>query len=78
LNLPSASSARSLGLIGPTGRIDLMDPVFLRNCRYAIHVWLWLRPLLGCFGEEIFKSRGSDIDEHADRLIRIIFETMRF
>jgi hypothetical protein len=35
-----------------------------------------LRVLLGYFGEESFKSRGSDIDEHADRLIRIIFETV--
>jgi hypothetical protein len=33
-------------------------------------------PFLGYFGEEMFKSRGSDIDEHADWLIRIIFETV--
>ena len=53
-----------------------MEPVFLRNGRYAVHVSLWLRPLLGCFGEEAFKSRRSDIDENADWLIRIIFETV--
>jgi hypothetical protein len=53
-----------------------MESVFLRNGRYAVHVGLWLRQLLGCFGEESFKSRGSDIDEHADRLIRIIFESV--
>jgi hypothetical protein len=29
---------------------------------YAAHVGLWLRPLLGYFGEESFKSRGSDVD----------------
>jgi hypothetical protein len=53
-----------------------MEPVFLRNGRYAAHVGLWLRPLLGYFGEESFKSRGSSIDEHANRLIGIIFETV--
>jgi hypothetical protein len=53
-----------------------MESVFLRNCRYSAHVRLWLRPLLCCFGEKSFKSCGSDIDEHADRLIRIIFESV--
>jgi hypothetical protein len=53
-----------------------MASVFLRNGRYAARVGLWLRVLLGYFGEESFKSRGSDIDEHADRLIRMIFETV--
>ena len=53
-----------------------MEPVFLRNGRYAAHVALRFRPLLGCFGEEIFKSRGSDIDKHVDWLIRIIFEAV--
>jgi hypothetical protein len=43
-----------------------MESVFLRNGRYAAHVGLWLRPFLGCFGEEMFKTRGSDIDEHGD------------
>jgi hypothetical protein len=28
------------------------------------------------FDEEMFKSRGSDIDEDADWLIRIIFEAV--
>jgi hypothetical protein len=53
-----------------------MESVFRRNGRYAAHVGLRSRPLLGYFGEESFKSRGSDIDEYADRLIRIIFESM--
>ena len=53
-----------------------MESVFLLNRRYAAHVALWIRPPLGCFGEESFKSRGSDIDEHADRLIRIVFESV--
>jgi hypothetical protein len=48
----------------------------LRNGPYATHVGLRLRPLLGYFGEETFKSRGSDIDEYADWLIRIVFETV--
>jgi hypothetical protein len=42
---------------------------------YAGHVGLWLRPRLGCFGEESFKSRRGDIDEHTDRLICIIFKS---
>ena len=67
---------RSLGLIGPIGRIGPMDPVFLLNSRHSAHVGLWLRPDLGCFGEEVFKSRWSDIDENADWLIRTIFETV--
>ena len=46
-----------------------MNSVFLRNGRYAAHVALWPSPSLCGFGEESFKSRGSDIDEHADRLI---------
>src|SRR4029077_2367508 len=33
-----------------------MESVFLRNGRYTGHVGLWLRPHLGCFGEESFKS----------------------
>ena len=33
-----------------------MESVFLRNGRYTGHVGLWLRPRLGCFGEESFKS----------------------
>src|SRR5262245_35851584 len=45
---------------------------FLRNGRYAGHVGLWLRPRLGCFGEESFKSRRGDIDEQTVRLICII------
>ena len=53
-----------------------MDSVFLRNLLRAIHVGLRFRPLSGCFGEEVFKSRGSDIDKNADWLIPIIFETM--
>ena len=53
-----------------------MEPVFLRNSPYAAHVGLRFRPLLGYFGEEIFNSRGSDIDECADWLIRIVFETV--
>ena len=53
-----------------------MESVFLRDGRYAADVGLWLRPLLGCFGEESFKSRGSDIDEYADWLIRIVFESV--
>jgi hypothetical protein len=53
-----------------------MDSVFLRNGLYAIHVGLRFRPLLGYFGKTMFKSRGSHIDEHTDRLIRIIFETV--
>jgi hypothetical protein len=48
-----------------------MNFVFLRNGRYAAHVGLWFRPPLGCFGEESLESRGSDIDEHADREWRI-------
>jgi len=36
-----------------------MEPVFLRNGRYAAHVALRFCPLLGCFGEEIFKSAGA-------------------
>ena len=35
-----------------------------------------MRPLFCCFGEESFNSRGSDIDEDADWLTRIIFESM--
>ena len=53
-----------------------MNSVFLRNGIYAAHVGLWLRPLLCYFGEESFKSGGSDIDEHSDRLIRFIFESV--
>ena len=37
---------------------------------------LMSRSFLGCLGEEMFKSRWSDIDEHPDWLIRIIFETV--
>jgi hypothetical protein len=54
----------------------MMMSVFLRNGRYAAHAALWFRPPLGCFGEESFESRGSDIDEHADRLIGIILESV--
>ena len=50
--------------------------VFLSNGHHAAHVALWLRPLLGCFGEESFNSCGSGMDEHADGLIRIIFKSM--
>ena len=53
-----------------------MQSVFLRNGRYAAHVGLSLRPFVGCFGKEMFKSRGSDIDEHTDWLVRIILEAM--
>ena len=53
-----------------------MDSVFLLNSRHSAHVGFWLRPDLGCFGEEVFKSRRSDIDENADWLIRIIFKTV--
>ena len=52
-----------------------MNSVFLRNGRYAAHVTLWLGPLFCDFGEEMFKSRRSDIHEHADRLIGVIFES---
>ena len=52
-----------------------MESIFLRNGRYPVHVGLWSRPFLGYFGEEMFKSRGSDIDEDADWL-RIIFEAV--
>jgi hypothetical protein len=48
-----------------------MESVFLLNGRYAAQVRLWFH-----FGEESFKSRGSDIGEHADRLIRMILETV--
>jgi hypothetical protein len=54
----------------------MMMSVFLRNGRYAAHVAFRLRPLLGCFGEESFNSCGSGMDEHADRLIRIIFKSV--
>ena len=74
--LPTEPEPRGLGLIGPIGRIDPMDPVFLLNSRHSAHVGLWLRPDLACFGEEVFKSTGSDIDENADWLIRMIFETV--
>jgi hypothetical protein len=57
-------------------RNDVMMSVFLRNGHYAAHVALWLRPLLGCFGEESFNSCGSGMDEHADWLIRMIFESV--
>ena len=50
--------------------------VFLLNVRHAADVAFWSRPPLGCFGEESFESRGSDIDEHMDSLIRIILERM--
>jgi hypothetical protein len=53
-----------------------MNSVFLRDGRYAAHVGLWLRPHFCYFGEESFKSRGSDIHEYTDRLIRIIFESV--
>jgi hypothetical protein len=53
-----------------------MNCVFFRDGRYAAHVGLWLCPLLCYFGEESFKSRGSDIHEYADRLFRIIFESV--
>ena len=62
--------------VQPHGPSRVVESVFLRNGRYAPHVALWSRPLLSYFGEEMFKSRGSDIDEHADWLIRIIFETV--
>jgi hypothetical protein len=39
-----------------------MESVILRNGRFAAPVGLWLRRFLGCFGEESFKSRGTDID----------------
>ena len=50
--------------------------VFLLNRRYAAHVALRIRPPLGGFGEESFESRGSDIDEHTNRLIRIVLESV--
>jgi len=53
-----------------------MESLFLRDGRYATHITLWSRPFLGCFGEQMFKSRGSDVDEDADWLIGIIFETV--
>ena len=53
-----------------------MESVFLRNCCYSAQVRLWLLPLLCYFGEESFKFCGSDIDEHPNRLIRIIFESV--
>ena len=53
-----------------------MNSVFLRNGGYAAHVTLWLGPLFCDFGEEMFKSRRSDIHEHADRLIGVIFESV--
>ena len=53
-----------------------MYPVFLLYSLHSAHVGLWLSPDLARFGEEVFKSRRSDIDEHLDWLIRIIFETM--
>jgi hypothetical protein len=34
-----------------------------------------MRVMSGCFGEESFKSRRADIDEHTDRLICIIFKS---
>ena len=51
-------------------------PVFLRKRYYVTHVVLRFRPFLGCFEEKMFNSRGSNIDEHANRLIGIIFETV--
>lgn len=53
-----------------------MMPVFLCKRDYAAHVALRFRPFLGCFEEKMFNSRGSNIDEHADRLIGIILETV--
>jgi len=53
-----------------------MMSVFLSYGHYAAHVALRLRPLLGCFGEVSFNSCGSGMDEHADRLIRIIFKSV--
>jgi hypothetical protein len=53
-----------------------MKSVFLLYSRYAAHVGLSVRVLLDYLGKESFKSRKSDIDEHADKLIRIIFESV--
>jgi hypothetical protein len=58
--------------------ISLIDQmvmaVFQRNGHYAAHVGLPFRPILGCFGEKVFNSRGSGIDEHANTLIGIILK----
>jgi hypothetical protein len=53
-----------------------MMSVFLRNGDYAAHVAFWFRPFLGCFGEKMFDSRRLNIDEHTNRLIGIIFESV--
>ena len=53
-----------------------MNSVFVLNRRHAGHVEFWFRPLLGYFREEMFKSRGSNIDEDTDWLICIIFEAV--
>ena len=50
--------------------------VFLRDGEDAAHVALWCRPLLGCFRQEVFNSRGGSIDQHADRLIGVILESV--
>jgi hypothetical protein len=50
--------------------------VFLLNGRKAADVTLRICPPLGCFREESFESRRSDIDEHADRLVGIILESV--
>ena len=53
-----------------------MYPVFLLYSLHSAHVGLWLSPDLARFGEEVFKSRWSDIDENADWLICMIFEAV--
>ena len=50
--------------------------VFFGKRYYAAHVGLASRPFLGRFGEKIFDARRSSVDEYADRLISVIFETV--
>ena len=52
-----------------------LKSVFSAMAAMRVMSGLWLRPRLGCFGEESFKSRRGDIDEHTDRLICIIFKS---
>jgi hypothetical protein len=54
----------------------MMMSVFLDQRYYAAHLGRSSRPFLGCFGEKMFNSRGGNMDEQADGLISIIFETV--
>ena len=54
----------------------MMMSVFLGERYYAAYIALRFRPFLSSVGEKMFNSRGSNIDEHADRIIGFIFETV--